>query len=173
MSISELGTVVHITVQTEDIELLCIKDEHISQIVLVPVGDCCSYSTFLNPRDVDLGESESDTDSKYELISQLLGHTLVSIESGEVTIGREGSGYVDENTEYLIKTNGGPTVRFVLQNTSNGYYSGWVEKIIDTHTWASKRHPLQLLRDTLIELLIFLPNELAELCGDFIFFYRN
>ncbi len=82
-------------------------------IILLAIGDCCSSSTF---------SFNNET-----FMSSLLNKSI-----NRIIIGEEIGNYEDDDREVIkispvtITTDNG-NVNFELINSSNGYYSGWIE----------------------------------------------
>lgn len=85
-------------------------------ITLYAFGDCCSHSEFEIPND-DL--------------SPLIGHKVLSITESESYVDKKKYEYDNYNCERVhpisIIFDDETKFDFVLRNTSNGYYDGWME----------------------------------------------
>ena len=80
---------------------------------LTAVGDCCSESWF------EPYGSEFTT---------LIGNTIVDVvKDSDIEMEPSGRQECDQNTIYKIKLGNGDEFLFLLRNSSNGYYNGWLE----------------------------------------------
>lgn len=99
----------------EDIDIITIsfKDSELS-LNLIAVGDCCSSSWFYFFDD-DIEEN-------------LIGKNIISIEFLN-DIKLPPSNVQEYDTNHLVNLNflDGSKYDFVLRNSSNGYYDGWIE----------------------------------------------
>ncbi len=81
-------------------------------IILVAIGDCCSSSDF---------KFNNET-----FMSTILNSCIDEIIVGEDVSGGDNDGDVIKISPVTIITTDG-NVNFELINSSNGYYSGWIE----------------------------------------------
>lgn len=100
---------------SEHISTIIIYFEH-ETITLYTFGDCCSHSEFEIPND-DL--------------TPLIGRKILSIEENESYVDKKTYEYDNYNCEKVhpisIIFDDETKFDFVLRNTSNGYYDGWME----------------------------------------------
>jgi hypothetical protein len=104
-------TISNCVLQGEDEDEIIISfNGTLRRIRLFAAADCCSHSWF----DYDF---ELDT---------LIGKMLVDIDEGE-EVDR---GCGDKETDIILNFTDRSTVKFVLINSSNGLYSGWLDVAI-------------------------------------------
>lgn len=74
-------------------------------------ADCCSVSWFEFPNDVNF----------------LIGKKITNMaHTKEIEMTHSGRQESDKNSEYMLHLECGNTLTFLLRNSSNGYYSGFI-----------------------------------------------
>lgn len=107
---------VHIIAPDAGVEFDKIKVvlEH-NTVTLVAEGDCCSASWFEAYPENDL----------HSLIGRSIDH--VSMDDEEYSMEESGVQECDKNYVYAFHLDGGDVVKFLLRNSSNGYYGGYIQ----------------------------------------------
>lgn len=82
-----------------------------TSVKLIAHGDCCSESWFEYPNDLQIPTPK--------IIKFEQDHSIDLPESNRQEY--------DQNTECIIGFEDGTIYRFYFRNSSNGYYSGWIE----------------------------------------------
>ena len=109
------GKVVRVSIQDEQFVITCEKQK----ICVSAYGECCSYSWFEYPND----------------LNQLVGKYITNIVMTDEDADLPESGYddCDQNMVSYIYTKNSEPLLFYLRNSSNGYYGGWFDIVKEDH----------------------------------------
>lgn len=92
-------------------------ENEINYLQLDAYADCCSESWFETYNDIEF--------------DSIISKEIKSIECGEnVDMPESGRQYYDQNDTIIVQFIDDTTFTFLLRNSSNGYYSGWLEMSI-------------------------------------------
>jgi hypothetical protein len=108
MSFSDFGTIIEINPGYKRFEIRCEK----KIITVYAHEDCCSESWFEYPPHIK---------------ETMQGHYVKSIIKGDaIEMPPSGIQGYDENHEVIITFTDDQSCKFILRNSSNGYYHGWI-----------------------------------------------
>ncbi|XWV24460.1 hypothetical protein QJ856_gp0016 [Tupanvirus deep ocean] len=119
-----MNAVNHISISFVD------NNEHLH---LYAVGDCCSSSWFhfveIDNDQLDFKEDQKEFDYLTQKLNKfMVGKIIESIDiMNDIELPSSGVQEVDINHLVRMKFTDGSNYDFVLRNSSNGYYDGWIE----------------------------------------------
>ena len=102
------GKIVKTYTIEEDDKLYITFESESKKLELCAIGDCCSHSWFEFP----------------EILQDLINEEITEIEEQ----WEEEERYSDLKTyKFNFVCKSGKKINFILKNSSNGYYSGWID----------------------------------------------